>query len=161
MKLNNLFSMAICLISLSFATTSFAAYEFYIKIEGSEQGLFTEATKEPHVDWINVLAVHIDSSITTDTTSGSASGKPQHEAITIAKEWDMSSPMIMKALRTNENLPFVEISAYKVDETGYRSHYYTIELTNATISSINSRSVGNKAVDKIGFNFERIEFSYE
>jgi type VI secretion system secreted protein Hcp len=70
-----------------------------------------------------------------DAATGQASGKRQHKPITIVKEWDAASPLLMKALVANEEIRAVkfEFSRNKVDSPNFFDVFTEITLSNASI----------------------------
>lgn len=84
----------------------------------------------------------------------------QHDILTVTREKDVSSPLLMKALSTKEVLSQV---VFKVFKPGDPSTYKTISLTNATITSINpakARTSGSQVdtheLEEISFVFGKI-----
>jgi type VI secretion system secreted protein Hcp len=45
-----------------------------------------------------------------DSASGQATGKRQHKPLTITKEIDKATPLLMRAIFTNQTLPIVQMS---------------------------------------------------
>ncbi len=85
----------------------------------------------------------------------------QHDVITVTKEKDESSPLLLKAASTNEVLSQV---VFKVFKPGDPSKYKTITLTNAIISSVSAtkaRTSGTQVdtheLEEIKFTFQKIE----
>ncbi|MFN3431052.1 MAG: type VI secretion system tube protein Hcp [Candidatus Sericytochromatia bacterium] len=72
-----------------------------------------------------------------DAASGQATGRRQHQPITIVKEWGASSPHLMKALATSEVIPRVllEFPRNTTNPEGERAMdiFMTIELTNVVV----------------------------
>ena len=86
-----------------------------------------------------------------DPASGLPTGKRQHKAFTITKELDKSTPLLLGALVTNENLPTVTF-AY----THGGTPYLTVKLTNANIAS--NEQVGT--TETIEFTYQKIEWTW-
>jgi type VI secretion system Hcp family effector len=85
----------------------------------------------------------------------------QHDIITVTKEKDESSPLLLKAASTNEVLTKV---VFKVFKPGDPSKYKTITLTNAIISSVSptkARTSGTQVdtheLEEVKFTFQKIE----
>jgi type VI secretion system Hcp family effector len=85
----------------------------------------------------------------------------QHDIITVTKEKDESSPLLLRAASTNEVLSKV---VFKVFKPGDPSKYKTITLTNAIISSVSAtkaRTSGSQVdtheLEEIKFTFQKIE----
>jgi type VI secretion system secreted protein Hcp len=87
-----------------------------------------------------------------DAASGQATGKRQHKPITITKEIDKSTPLLQRAIYTNETLTSVLIGllspAGKV--------MATVKLTNASVSDVTHH--GN--TETISFTYQKITWTY-
>src|SRR5690349_9689461 len=66
-----------------------------------------------------------------DISSGQASGKRQHQPVTITKEWGASSPQLFQALWTNEVLDSVVIEFVAPDGSPPKKKSRRIQLSNA------------------------------
>ena len=122
------------------------AYEFYITIEGSKQGVFkgsldtreskpAPAARKHRIGGIKFLS---ETSSPRDAATGQASGKRIHKPIMITKEWDAASPQLFQALVDNETLNSVLFEFVKTNPNGTEEVYHTVTLTNAAVSDIKS-----------------------
>lgn len=93
-----------------------------------------------------------------DSATGLPTGKRQHRPLTIIKPIDKSSPLLMNALTTNENLVECKVKFFQRNATGEIEQYYTITLENATIVSLVSE-VPN--FESVSFVYESITWTYE
>jgi type VI secretion system secreted protein Hcp len=144
-----------------------ASFPFYITVEGTTQGKFKgESTRAGHTNDQEGVAFSYEVKAPTDRASGMASGKRQHGAITITKEWGASSPQFFQALVTNELLKSVVLQFVTADpNTGEETIYHKITLTNARIIQINAfkdRAVQREfnetpELESISLSFEKIE----
>lgn len=91
-----------------------------------------------------------------DAASGMATGKRMHKPITITKELDKSTPLLMQALVTNEVLKNVTLSV----PVGVGS--YTITLTNAGLAGIQQTSSENSPAPQevVSFTYQKITWTY-
>ena len=64
------------------------------------------------------------------------SGKRQWKPIVIVKRWSASSPQFLQALVTNELLSSVTIEFESILANGTEGTYYTIQLTNASVTEV-------------------------
>lgn len=102
-----------------------------------------------------------------DAASGLPTGKRQHKPVTVTKEIDKSTPLLMNVLSQNENLPEVIFRFYAQDATGVVVNYYTITLINSAIASIrhvvyeDPDTGGFKTVEQISFTFQKIIWTWE
>jgi type VI secretion system secreted protein Hcp len=113
-------------------------------IQGSE----TVAGREGS---IKVLGYH-------HLVSGSLSGHHQHSPLRITKLVDKSSPLLMKALLSNEICDPVILRFYKINPvTLILEEYYTISLQDARIIEIGSYAQdGGDFVESVAFIYTRI-----
>jgi type VI secretion system secreted protein Hcp len=86
-----------------------------------------------------------------DTASGLPTGKRQHKPLTITKEWGASTPKLLNALVTNENLTSVLIGLLRNGQ-----QVATIKLTNASISSY--ADAGD--TEHWSFTYQKIEWTW-
>jgi type VI secretion system secreted protein Hcp len=71
-----------------------------------------------------------------DAASGLPSGKRTHKPIVIVREVDEPSPLLWQALCTNEGFQSATLSFFRPSAGGKETVYYTVTLTNGTISKI-------------------------
>lgn len=102
-------------------------------------------------------AIHLTSVVhQMDASSGMATGKRQHNAITITKEVDSASPRFAQALATNETLKTVQI-VFSGSGSGAGKVAQKIVLTNATILSI--RKAGNTEQITLGYQTSEVTWT--
>jgi len=156
--------------SCALVATSFGAG--YLKI-GDIKG---ESTDADHKEWIIIESVSVDKSqldvresptkqstdVARDMASGQASGKREagsgmatgkrmHKPFVITKELDKSSPKLAEACSNGTVLKEVEIG-----EPGVR-----YKLKDVIISSIQPGSSGDRPMESLSLNYEKIEVTYE
>ena len=145
------------------------AFEFYVTVEGTKQGKFKgEGMKDKHKEKIAGLAFEYSVVSPRDLATGQASGKRQHHPIKITKEWGASTPQLFTACTTNEVLKEVHFEFLKTDANGEETVFYTVKLTNASVSHIaqftsphegsgGAKSEPTKFLESIEFTFQKIE----
>jgi type VI secretion system secreted protein Hcp len=73
-----------------------------------------------------------------DQGAGQLTGRRQHSPLVITKETDSSSPLLMRALSSNEVLQSVVINIIGRPSSGGGEHIVnTVTLTNAQVSKVN------------------------
>lgn len=108
----------------------------YMKLEGPNQGLISAGCGSKasicnkyqinHIDEIFLYGIqHI---MTREQNVN-------HQALTIIKPIDKSTPLLCKSINTNEELT-CDIYFYRICDTGRAEKYFNIRLGNATIASI-------------------------
>jgi type VI protein secretion system component Hcp len=95
----------IALLLISLFITSLVHAAGYIKFDGIEG----ESRDSEHKGWIDLQSVSMG--VSRDAASGMATGKRQHKPLTITKEIDKSSPMLMRAKDNGTVFSNVKIKA--------------------------------------------------
>lgn len=146
------------------------ALNAYLRLTGETQGdIKGSVTQAGREDSIMVIAFSHEVESPRSASSGLATGKRQHKPLTITKEIDKSTPLLMNALTDNENLSEVILQFWQPSRSGREFQYYTIELTNARIVDIHQEMLNNKYPENmqhmerehISFIYQRITWRYE
>lgn len=105
-----------------------------------------------------------------DAASGLATGKIQHEPLVFRKTVDRSSPLLQTAMSGNENLTVATFKFWRPSPTGAEVQHFTIELTNASISSLNlyhpdtldTGAAGSNVAEQeeIALTYQRIQWTW-
>jgi len=141
----------------------------YMKLTGETQGnIRGSVTKAGFEDSIKVIAVNHGVGSPVDAVSGLPTGKRQHEPLTITKEIDRSTPLLMNLLTNSENIQDLEVLFCVSSRDGMIVPYYKIELVNARIYQIqfemlNNKHPGNyklKECEHISFCYQKIIWTY-
>jgi type VI secretion system secreted protein Hcp len=117
------------------------------------------------------ILVHAFSEAVTsprDPATGLPTGKRQHSPVTILKEIDKASPLLMNALVTNENLTTWVLKFFGNDPAGKQVQVYSITLTNASIASIAESMLDNEIAanaslplrEEITFTYQKIQWTW-
>ena len=151
---------------LSIPAQAYAAYEFYVTIEGVKQGKIKgESMRKGMEGKIPGVRFNYEVKSPRDPQSGLATGKRLHQPVVITKQWGVSSPQIFQACVANEILKSVVIEFVRVNPQGKEYVFQVIRLTNATITSIrqyaNVANAGEPVypvgLEDIAFTFQKIE----
>ena len=142
-----------------------SATSIIVKITGSKQGAFKSEVAGKGVDKLGQIqgfGFQFELRSPRDAATGQASGKRQYSPITFTKEWGAASPQIFQALSTNEILPTVEFDFVRSNALGEQTVYYTMKLTNATVSALKSYIGGagttdQRALEDVSITFQKIE----
>ena len=126
------------------------------KIQGSVTQKGREGTSA-------VIAMSHEIDVPRDSATGQATGKRQHRPLTITKELDRASPALRQVLTNNETLTTVDLLFYRSDRTiGSEVQYFTIRLTNASITAIDMAMPNNKHADLASLEtYEDVSFVYQ
>lgn len=136
MKLINRYTTlaAALAITATFTSISHAGLPAYMAIEGGAQGDIEGGGTGANDGEIEILAAEHLVNIPTDAASGLPSGRRQHRPLKVTKRIDQATPLLISAMVNNENLNVV-IKFYRRSQDGTPENYYSIELTNARVSS--------------------------
>jgi type VI secretion system secreted protein Hcp len=146
------------------------ALNAYLRVEGETQGeIKGSVTQSGREDTMMIIGFSHEVVSPRDAASGRATGKRQHKPLTITKEIDKASPLLMQALVTNENLVSVILQFWQASRTGKELQFYTIHLENASIFEIKQEMLNNKypenmkmkEMEHISFAYQRISWVFE
>jgi type VI secretion system secreted protein Hcp len=135
----------------------------YVKVTGEKQGFIKgSVTQKGREGLIQVYGLSHEIVSPRDSASGLATGKRVHRPLSIQKEIDRSTPQLYTALCTNEQVKTVTITMYRASPTGAESVYYTVELTGATIVSIESSVADSRDPTAAAMpTTEEVTFTYQ
>jgi type VI secretion system secreted protein Hcp len=139
------------------------ALNSYMKLTGKTQGeIKGSVTQSGREDSIMVIAFNHEVVSPRDAASGLPTGKRQHKPVTITKEIDKSSPLLMSVLTTNEQISKWELRFWQPSPTGQEVQHYTVELENASIAGIRAEMLNNKYPENMEHKErEHVSFCYQ
>lgn len=97
----------------------------------------------------------------TDSYTGLATGKRIHGPINITKELDKSSPLLVQALCSGEQMKEVVIKLFRINKKGAEEHYYTIQLTGAILTSIGTSAGGGADSESVSMTYKKAVWRHE
>jgi len=139
------------------------ALNSYARLTGATQGeIKGSVTQAGREDSIMVIGWNHGVKSPRDVGSGMATGKRQHEPVTITKEIDKASPLLMNVLVNNELVTEFELRCWAPSPSGAEVQMYTVQLINATCSEIRSESLNNKHPENLNHKErEHVSFTYQ
>jgi len=162
--------IALLLAALAFATVSSRSnalttgaatagiVHIEMKVTGQKSGVFKgDSVQKGHTDEIVLSTYGFQVTSPRDPASGQPTGRRQYQPITVTKQLNQSSPQILNALATNENLTKVVINFYETTRTGTEVNFYRVTLTNANISEDRQFTSGATVSEEVSFVFQKIE----
>jgi|tagenome__1003787_1003787.scaffolds.fasta_scaffold20424289_1 type VI secretion system secreted protein Hcp len=99
-----------------------------------------------------IIAVSHEIVSPRDPASGLPTGKRQHKPLTIRKEIDKATPLLMRAIFTNQTMPVVQLSLNGPDGKTEA----TVKLTNASVSD----HVQQGSSEVVTFTYQKITWTW-
>jgi type VI secretion system secreted protein Hcp len=139
------------------------ALNAYMKLTGETQGeIKGSVTQAGREDSIMVIGYNHEVVAPRDAASGLPTGKRQHKPLTVTKELDKSTPLLMNVLVNNENITDLELRFWQPSASGQEVQHYTIQLVNASVAGIRSEMLNNKYPDNMPHKErEHVSFCYQ
>jgi type VI secretion system secreted protein Hcp len=133
-----------------------ALADTFLKLDGIEG----ESKDDKHKGEIDVLSF-TQSWINTTTVSGAAKGKVQCGAITLMKNIDRSSPVLVKKTIQGVHIPSGQLTFRT--EGSEPSEYYIIKLSEIFITEVTQTDSADPAriIEKVVLNARRFEYEYK
>lgn len=107
---------------------------------------------------ITVIGLSHDISQAYDPASGMLSGNRVHQPVKIIKYFDKATPPLHTALTARENIALVTIKFYRTDGSGAEVHYYTLQLEDAKVITIESSAPN---IETISLIYKKIRWIFE
>jgi len=124
--------------------------------QGQIKGSCTQAGRE---DTIEIIGCDHEVISPRDEASGLPTGKRQHKPLTVVCAMDKATPLLLQVLTTNENISDLRLDFWRPSRAGEEFQYYTMELTNASISAIRMEGLNNKYPENMKHE-DRIHVSF-
>ena len=155
--MKRLFSLLIgtCLLV---SASIFAAEPIHVTISGPNGNIAGELADGS----IEGLAYQHEIVTPRDPASGLATGRRQHKPLTLVKPIDRATPHLYEALAKNRKIDDVILKFYRKDpKTGAMTHYYTIQLVDAFVTSVRGWKPNTRdlSADRAG-DLEEVSFYY-
>ena len=133
--------------------------QLFLELSTSSQGTIPgSVTQSGFEDKIGVFHTHhlVE---TQANTSSRARGRGKHEPLTIVKDIDKATVLLYNAWSRNERVDTFKLEYYRSTSQGTLDLYYTVELEQARITSIEQILVQND----LGLVVERevVKFAYQ
>ncbi|HCD9775252.1 TPA: type VI secretion system tube protein Hcp [Enterobacter hormaechei] len=107
---------------------------------------------------IELKAVAHHLTIPVSGITGRLTGTRVHTPIAVQKEFDKTTPVLIRALCENQTLKSATIKMYQIDDAGIEREYFNIILDNVKITSITPNLFPGSGT---GTHTETIELRYE
>lgn len=123
-----------------------------VVIEGANQGKIRGDTRDGAIE---VAEYQHEVMTAREAGSGQATGRRQYQPLLIRKRIDKASPLLYRALVSNENLNTVTVRLADI-----HGIYYTVTLRNASIAGIKQARTDSGEYEEISFVFQKIEWTW-
>ena len=111
---------------------------------------------------VEVLEFNHQVRIPTDPDTGRLTGTRKHEAITLVKAFDASTPYLYKAVCEGQTYKEVEIKWYKIDDTGTETEYFNHKLEGVKVCSVKPIMYNVKDPSKERYeHLEEVQMRYQ
>jgi type VI secretion system secreted protein Hcp len=121
------------------------AISSYLTLTGQKLGLISGGvTQKGRAGTLEVIACNHEVISPRDAASGLPTGKRLHKPFEVTVAVDIATPLLYTALVNNENITKWELKFNKPEAQGTEQNYFTINLENANIASIQLRMLNNK-----------------
>lgn len=139
------------------------ALNAYLTLTGETQGQIKgSVTQAGREDSIEVYGWNHEVVSPRDAASGLPTGKRQHKPIIITKPIDKATPLLMNLLTNNENITDWSLHCWKPSRAGKEEQYYSVELVNANVASIQVEQLNNKYPENMRHEVrEHVAFTYQ
>ena len=135
----------------------------YLKVTGATQGSIEGSCDiKDHEKTMLINGVNHSITIPKSPQTGLPTGKRVHGPLTVLKNYDKASPKLFQALCTGEQFTSVMLEYFWINKDGKEEKYYTTELKNAIIVSIDYQK--QDVVDPHSGPYgdeEKVSFTYE
>jgi type VI secretion system secreted protein Hcp len=135
----------------------------YLKATAASQGNIEGSCDiKGHENTMLINEIHHSIEIPKSPQTGLPTGKRIHNPLKVMKNYDKASPKLFQALCTGEQFSSVMLEYYWISKDGKEEKYFTTELKNAIIVSIDyqKRDVLDPLSGPHG-DEEHVSFTYE
>ena len=136
----------------------------FLKLQGQTQGVIKGSVMLPgKEDSISVISISHELVSPRDPATGLPTGKRQHKPLAIVKLIDRSTPLLYRALVTNEKMTTFNLAFYVTPPGGQEVKQFTIDLVNANIFFLNQvKQNSNSTPELMKFaEYEEVSFTYQ
>ncbi|WP_437893197.1 type VI secretion system tube protein TssD [Sorangium sp. So ce124] len=137
----------------------------YLRLTGERQGEIRGSVTQKGREG-SILVTEVFHSLVgpRDPVTGRPTGKRMHKPFVVTKDLDRSTPLLLNILSHNEGIPRWELQFYRSIAIGVEKPVFTVQLTNANISSIqfhmhNVRNPGQSRLpeqEEVAFTYQKV-----
>ncbi|CAN95158.1 MULTISPECIES: type VI secretion system tube protein TssD [Sorangium] len=141
----------------------------YLRLVGERQGEIRGSVTQKGREG-SILVTEVFHSLVgpRDPVTGRPTGKRMHKPFIVTKDLDRSTPLLLSILSHNESIPRWELQFYRSIAIGVERPVFTVQLTNANISSIqfhmlNVRNPGQSRLpeqEEVAFTYQKVVWTW-
>ncbi len=141
----------------------------YLRLTGERQGEVRGSVTQKGREG-SILVTQVFHSLVgpRDPVTGRPTGKRMHKPFIVTKDLDRSTPLLLSILSHNESIPRWELQFYRSIAIGIERPIFTVQLTNANISSIQFHmlNVRNPAQarapeqEEVAFTYQKVVWTW-
>lgn len=144
---------------------SVVATSLYLKLESQGGVIDGGTTRAGYEDWITLMSYSHSVQTPYDAATGLITGARRHSPLRVTKTIDPATPILYNAWAHNEILTYFELRLLGPHLSGVETHYYTIELEDARIvsiqTSVSTDPTSNVAIETVSFVYSQITWTWE
>ena len=118
---------------------------------------------------IQIQEFELGIDIPTDPQSGQPTGRRVHKGARVVKYIDKSSPLLLQAIATGEQLASVSVQFFRTAASGAQEHYYTVTMNEASLvkcrpffpNALEADSTAYSHMEELHFQYKSIEVTHE
>jgi type VI secretion system secreted protein Hcp len=145
-------------------SVSVIATSLYLKLEVQGSVVDGGTTRAGYEDWITLMSFSHSVHTPYDAATGMATGARRHSPLRVTKTIDQATPLLYNAWAQNQVCTYFELRLLGPHSSGVETHYYTIELEDARIVSIQTSAstapTSNVAVETVSFVYSQITWTW-
>lgn len=148
---------------LATAASASAANSIFMTLTGQKSGVVNgSVTQKGREKSIQVNGYDDDIVSPRDAASGMATGKRLHKPLKVTLEFDQSAPILYNMADTNENISQLELKFWRPSPSGMETQYFTVRLTNASITEIHTGTdaTTHNPVVEVSFTYQKIQWTW-
>ncbi|KAH8796283.1 hypothetical protein BGZ57DRAFT_998045 [Hyaloscypha finlandica] len=138
------------------AVLAAATPKYYLSLKGKKQGQLYHNNATSLTNVVQILGFNFSASAPRDIASGLPTGKSTFTPVSLYKEMDTSSPLLMQALTTNEIFQ-ATITAVDPATNGNLATTFAWKLTNGGLTSVSYGAGSTQMVESIAMVFQKLE----
>ncbi len=129
---------------------------------GNIRGESTDSRHKDEIDILSFTQSFINNSVVALGGGGGSAGKVQCGAITVIKNIDRASPLLLRAVATGEHIRDGRLT-FRNEDSENLADYYTIDLRDVLVSELTQTDNPdpNRIVEKLVLNASVYIFSYK